>query len=167
MARADYGSIMLHPTLGINPHLTFCQRCGGDAEDVLMLGIKNYVDKCASCGCEHYGGSDKQGECMRCGSHNLQRRTIGDTEKLPVPACAKCREMIEACNKAVEDGGVFWKCAGCGSEGAVVKDSELAIAARNYSGIEAPDPVGIEVNDCPLCRPKEEIEGATVVDIGG
>lgn len=58
-------SIVLHPTLGVNPRLsvTICRLCGKEEEgkDLFLLGNKDYVADCPGCGAKVYGGMDKEG----------------------------------------------------------------------------------------------------------
>ena len=149
--------LILHPEKGVNPRLTFCMQCGGDGEDLIMLGANESKYTCPECGCVHYGRPDKR-QCGQCGQHfhrdNWRREKIGEYEKLPASRpCALCREKNEECAKVVAEGGIHWRCKDCGSAGAIRAASELAIDIRKQMGIEAPAPCGVEFDkkSCPAC----------------
>ena len=59
------GSIQLHPTLGVNARLTFCQQCGGDCNEILLMGNHNYMFTCAGCSVVSIGSRS----CQECKSH--------------------------------------------------------------------------------------------------
>ncbi len=158
MSNVAGGSILLHPTLGINPRLTFCRYCGSDeGTELMFLGIKNYVDKCVNpaCGMEHIGGSNRRGKCMACG-YAVHRRELTPGEKLPSESpCAKCAANMKAVDDAVAEGGIYWRCEGCGATGAFTKDSDLAKKVRHDSQTTT-EPVGVTFpKDCPNCAEKE------------
>ena len=48
---------------GVNPVLTFCPRCGGDAPELILMGNKGYYQDCPNCGTRteifRSGGAEK------------------------------------------------------------------------------------------------------------
>jgi hypothetical protein len=44
------GSIRLHPEHGLNPKLVRCAACGKDTGEIIMLGIRDYIDVCQDYG---------------------------------------------------------------------------------------------------------------------
>jgi hypothetical protein len=68
--------------------------------------------------------------------------------------CKKCEEEIETHHKLVEEGGVYWRCSDCASEGVIRPEAELAKAVREKHGIDPPEPCGVEFSKdwgCPAC----------------
>lgn len=151
-------SIILDRERGLNPRLTFCTRCGGDGAELVLAGNRNWKATCGSCGKVGYGFSIS--EKCECGAADWQNRTkLTDYEKLPSPSlCDKCSQEIAEHRQIVAEGGVLLRCK-LGHEG-VIKDSEYARDVRQASGVEAPNPVGVEFEseDCPACHP-EILEG--------
>ena len=146
--------IVLDEKKGINPRLTFCTNCGGDAEELMLIGNQTKVYRCNSCDTIHYGSVYKK-ECQNCGNENWSfDHDLVDNEKLPASEpCEKCKNVDEE----VKNGGVYWKCRDCGSKGAVKADAQLSIDVREKMGISAPDPCGVEFNKdegCPVCGEK-------------
>lgn len=137
------GSIRLHPIKGVNPHLTYCVRCGESAE-IVLLGAHDYKDICRHCGLIMVGGKDyHKPKCAKCGNDNWKREKIDGHEKIYMGLCSNCEEQI----KIVRGGGVFFKCKLCGVEGAIRKN-EYTDEVRRVAGISAPDPVGVEMEHC-------------------
>lgn len=147
------GSIKLHPEKGVNPKLTFCPRCGGDARELILVGADEGVYKCGECDITVFGYG--HGECPKCKStRRLSKvRTIGEHEKLPGGPCEKCEKEMAEHDAVVAAGGVHFKCIDCGVVG-VIKDSPFAKDVRKKLKIEAPMPLGIEFSKkdgCPKC----------------
>lgn len=150
-------SIQLHPEKGVNPHLMVCPRCGKDNGAIALLGVANGIYTCKSCGLRHVGfaGSPKGG-CQECHGHDFKRTELYDYDKVPGGLCAECEAKQKECDEVVRAGGIYFKCTGCGSEGAIKADSKTAKAVREKSGIKAPDPVGLECTECPVCHKDKE-----------
>jgi len=162
------GSITLHSKLGVNPRLTVCPRCGGDGDELLLLGSQNKKYTCSKCGTLHFGLPDKRmpdgrkssgRHCQKCGweyGGDWKSEELTDWERLPAPnPCKKCRDELNEFRKEVEKGGIYWKCTDCKRSGVIKADVELAKLVRNEMDIKPPDPVGIEFSkkDCPACGP--------------
>ena len=145
----------LHKEKGLNPKLTFCPRCGGDANEIILIGIHEGKYTCRKCGMISFG-SQTHNRCPRCEQDYLMTRTstIGEYEKLPASEpCDKCKEHSEI----VKKGGVYWKCSTCGSEG-VLKVSPLSKKVRKLHKIPAPGKCGIDFEGtqlCPVCYPED------------
>lgn len=158
---AKNSRITLHKELGINPRMTVCTRCGEDGEALVLLGNTNWIYNCCSCGTNFIGYSK---ECPKCKHFNTlsKGRELKDYEKLP-GLCKKCRLAQEECDKAVAEGGIYWKCADCGSTGAL-KQSDFTDHVRtvNGKGTKVEGPCGIEFTKeqgCPVCGPEGENNG--------
>lgn len=150
--------LILHKEKGLNPHLTICPQCRGEANELILLGIHDKKYECMNCNQIHMG-RPKKGECMRCGKLSLKQiGELGEYEKLPATEpCDKCKAKNKAVEKAVAEGGIHWKCKDCGSTGAFGVNHPLSAVLRKQTNIQAPDPVGVELNKvdgCPVCNPK-------------
>jgi len=148
------GSIQLHPTLGVNPKLTICTRCGKDGDELILIGAKEWLVQCDNCHIKIYGG----GPCPSCKSTRVSRiRKIGEHERLPSTSpCKECRKELSVHAEMVRQGGVFFKCKGCGVDGVVKPTAELAKLVRKKMAIAPPDPVGVELGTCPNCEASPE-----------
>lgn len=121
-------TLQLHPTKGLNPHLTVCPRCGGDTDEIILLGnSKAFGD-------------------------------INDWEKVTSSDfCKKCKKELAYFKSEVEKGGIYWKCDICQCNGVIKQNSLLAQDVRKVMDISAPNPCGIDfTNDdndiCPGCN---------------
>jgi NMD protein affecting ribosome stability and mRNA decay len=152
--------LTLHPTLGVNAHLTFCRRCGGDAGELMLIGNRPNVYRCDRCETTIFGHRQSD-PCPKCGrkfSFTFVRK-IEENERLPASGlCDKCDKEVKEYAQIVADGGVYFRCF-AGHTGVVKAGAPLSIAVRQQSGIEAPNPVGVEVeaDQCPACRGEKEI----------
>jgi hypothetical protein len=59
--------IYLHTEKGVNPHLTFCRRCGDTGPEIMMLGNRDSVTTCPACKTANYGSRPSE-KCGSCGS---------------------------------------------------------------------------------------------------
>jgi hypothetical protein len=152
------GSIALHPKLGLNPHMTVCPRCGKDGPEILLLGIVNSIYFCRGCDIKFVGH-----KCPKCGTTcGLEKvRALEESERLRGSVCDSCREKQASAAAAVEDGGVYWRCADCKSEGAIRKnDFTERVRLVHGKGTRYEGPCGVEFTrkDCPACGPDKEVE---------
>lgn len=147
-------SITLDSRLGVNPRLTFCTMCGGDSNELALLGDRNYKRQCRNCECWNYGStaSDKCGKCKQQ-LHDGSKVMLDEHERLPSSSpCDDCQKLISA----VKDGGVFWRCEdGCFG---AIKKSKYADQVRLAHNIEAPEPCGV-MYDADNCPNKENHKG--------
>jgi len=148
-------NLRLHPEKGVNPRMTVCRQCGASV-GVVLLGIHDVEYTCPDCGSVHYGRPDK-GKCASCGcllATSWKRQKIAEHASLPIEICAECEKKNKEIEDEVQAGGVYWRCADCGSAGALKADCDLSRAVREKAGIAAPDPCGVEFtseNGCPVC----------------
>lgn len=135
-----------------------CPNCGKDNGELILLGARTMKRTC-HCGVVNYGArpSDKCGRCKEV-LFNAPAELIGEHEKIPGSLCAQCKTEKKEMKEEVEAGGVYWKC-NCGAHGAIKRDSEIAVAVRKASGIEAPGLVGYQSESCPNCEEKEKTNG--------
>lgn len=147
------GHITLHPEQGLNVHLMICVKCGGDSGEIALLGHANRVYTCKTCGLAHWGHASPPREgCQKCQGHDFDRREIEQYERVPGGICSACRDKQKACSDEVQAGGVYLRCKKCGSEGAIKADCALAALVREKTKIGPPDPVGVELDECPQCE---------------
>ena len=150
------GSLPLHKTKGINPHMTICSRCGEDGRDILLLGVHDKKWRCSSCDTINLsaGMPRECGSCKsRCGF--TSEGEVGEFEKLVTGLCDKCAKDLKEFDKIVSEGGIYWRCKDCSATGVIRGDSPFAKAVRKEMGIAAPKPAGVEFSnkDCPSCGP--------------
>lgn len=137
----------LHPTQGVNPRCTFCPNCGQDANEITLLGAENRKWTCNNCDQMHIGYFAK---CQKCGSHDRGAFTeISEHERLPASQpCDKCQEFDRVAGEAFESGGIIIQCKICGGKAVIRGTTDMAIRAREHSGISAPNPLGVELDKC-------------------
>ncbi len=151
------GDIPLHPTRGLDPHLTTCPLCGGDHED-LVVGhtlraiIRKYGDPSFETTSYYTKGHRRAFELQIqnqdrslyvAKSHELE-----DGEKVvSSEPCRKCSEELKTQLDLVKAGGVFFRCDECKREG-VIKASAYTHAVREKAGILPPEPVGVQFHLC-------------------
>lgn len=166
-------SIPLSQEHGINPGLTICPRCGEQGEELILAG-NSLKWRCDDCNRLHvaYVGKTFRMACP-CGNKYRDGRRFtkvgkfdGMTDRVfSSEPCGTCREELDKFRKIVEDGGAYWRCKDCGSEGVLRPETELVIDARKMQKVEPPDPIGIEFSKkwlCPVCNKAEEEDGDAV-----
>ena len=161
--------IELDPKLGVNAHITFCPRCGGEGDSIVLVGARKNVLKCNNCGMNIFGHRQSDA-CPSCGNKRQAYgmsdqftfvRKIGDWEKLPM-ICKKCEDEMTLFRSIVREGGIYWKCKDCHKEGVLKSSAPLAGLVREHAKIFPPDPVGIEFTkeECPACGPTKQEDEA-------
>lgn len=142
-------SIPLHKTRGLDPHLMFCPRCGGDTNG---LTIGHTIVGTLDDGRELYYMAGHRRKALEANGldryTHMEPRELKEGEKVPASnVCDKCETEIKNHRIIVTAGGVYWRCTECKQEG-VIKKSTFADNIREAGGIEAPDPVGCEFEKC-------------------
>jgi predicted RNA-binding Zn-ribbon protein involved in translation (DUF1610 family) len=152
--------ITLHPQLGVNPHLMSCPRCGGNTNGLMLIGDRTTIRECDSCGVRIYGHRPSE-PCPKCGQRSSTAvGKIGEHKKLvDCQPCDGCQAELKEHRRAVEAGGVYFKCADCGVTGVIKGTSPLAKAARKQMKIPKPGLMGVEFTkvDCPACGPDKVV----------
>lgn len=134
-------SIRLHPEKGVNPFLTYCRRCKGDAAELILIGDNDGIYQCnagASVGGPHtmYGRPTPRlddGDCEECGHRARWTRigTIQDGQRLPATQpCDTCLKNIEEHKKIVEAGGVYFECEDCKASGVIKGTARMSPLVR-------------------------------------
>ena len=172
-------SIPLHPEKGVNPRLTFCPNCGGEGREIMLIGNREKVYKCAFCHVTIFGHRQSE-PCPKCkdlGPHEFVRK-IEDEERLPGGLCEACEKEKNEHDAVVAAGGIHFKCASCKITGVIKASSELAKTVREHHQKQGQNlvkgwftepihtkgnslvymPCGVEMNseNCPKCRPNKE-----------
>lgn len=146
--------LRLHKDKGVNAHMTLCSRCGGEGQELIMLGAHDKKVTCNSCGMVHIGMTKRSLKtgCKNCHSGNLTEEIIADNEKLPIGLCEDCEKEIAEHKKVIDSGGLHFKCDECGCLG-VIKPSKFTESVRQSAldngMIKTLDAeFGIEFNKC-------------------
>jgi len=143
-------NIILSKTNGINVHLCVCPRCGEENNSLALLGNKEYKYECDSCETNYLSSTHEGARCPNCKAYN--RSSIGmiqENEKVAGDLCDKCKEEMETIDKEIKAGGIFFRCLNCKSEGVLSAEADISKEVRKEH--PAPDPIGIEVEECPNC----------------
>lgn len=146
------GSVLLHPTKGLNPRDAVCPRCG-QKHGKVMLGMREYAGICQDCNVFNIGLRKGATECDTCGSENIEVKRI--PEKMPLPQlCQTCEAEIAMQESILTAGGVLWQCEDCGNTGSVAAGHPLAIETRRQTMKPAPEPCGalLDKTTCPVCQ---------------
>ena len=143
--------IRLSEDHGINPALTTCPRCGGEAEELVLAGDTTKYE-CNACGRMHLGRKEP---CI-CGCTGFTSMGKFDGSKNKVFAsepCDKCKAVL----RTFEEGGIGWQCSSCGKSG-VMTSNDFTKHIREESGIKAPNLCVVQFDEtsCPMCGGNNE-----------
>lgn len=147
-------SLQLHSEKGVNPRLSCCIDCG-EAVGVVLLGVHDNIWTCPECRGAHIQAG-RPFECKSCGKRpapeRWESRRIEEWDHLPIELCATCKEKRDAARRVVEEGGIYWKCTDCGSNGAIYKHAPIVAEVRERLNTPT-GPCGLEFTqaDCPVC----------------
>lgn len=148
-------SIELHPTLGINPHMGCCPRCGQDNGELILIGRRTNILQCGQCETKVYGHRNSE-PCPKCGARWgtwMFVGIIGKEDKIPGGLCNTCKEEKERFDAIIAEGGIYWKCKECEQNGVLRPTAPLCAAVREKAGIPS-GPVGVEFNKCQEHTPQ-------------
>ena len=152
------GRIPISKEGGLEPHLCFCPRCGGDNGE-LTIGV---LFKQETRKGRIYFNRGEGRKAMKSAGIDPYSDTIGhpihveDREKVPGGLCDACASELETFKKIVEEGGVYFQCGECGATGVFKADCELSRGVREHEGIEPPKPVGVQLRCCEEHTPQED-----------
>jgi hypothetical protein len=146
------GDILLHKEKGLNPRLTYCVRCGGKGRDLILVGARDKVITCPSCGINAIGFTHSQ-RCPSCKEKLTggKSRILEDNERLPGGLCQVCEDEVKAMEAEIKSGGVYVKCK-CGMQGIIKADHPLAKNVRDHFNLHNGEPCGTEIETCPKCE---------------
>lgn len=150
------GLVRMHPEKGVNARPSICPRCDQPGKQV-MLGTKDYMALCKACEIMSLGHEKGNSKCPACGKEN-EVELLEIPEEMAIPfICDLCRTDIQTCAKIVKEGGAFWKCEDCGSDGAFTAIHPMTKRARKELGIPTTQPCNIALDKssgCPVCSVK-------------
>lgn len=140
-------NIPLNSEGGIEPHLTFCPRCGGETNE-LTLGVV-FKGKDRQGRWHYYNQGQRRRVEKKLGEILSDVQHVEEHERVPASQpCPACQKEMREFAAEVEAGGVYFRCAECGAMGVVKGGTEFAAAVREAHGIPAPEPCGVEFNKC-------------------
>lgn len=132
---------------GLDPRLTYCPRCGGECNEIIV-GDNRLITH--SSGQKAIAPRGKTSKVMKQLGWSRSDCQVGMVPEGRLPAtqpCDSCNKELEEWGKIVADGGVYWQCASCDKTG-VVLPSEFANLVRAKHGIDPPGPCGVEFMTC-------------------
>lgn len=142
--------IILSKKFGVNPTLTYCPRCGGESQEILLVGNAQEY-QCTSCKKSIIGKKPK--ECPFCGSVLIIKIGPFDGTRTKLPAtdvCDKCKENLAELKSEIEKGGVPWRCSDCKAEGVIKHDTDIAIEFKKLHPEMAA--LTLSKKTCPACN---------------
>lgn len=151
--------ITLHKEKGLNVHLTFCQRCGGETNELAFCGNRNWTGICPIHGYVCMGPrTAKRGYCPHkgCDKQLDGVHELADRERVAGTLCDTCRELLEKVNKVLADGGVRFRCRQCQTEGVIARNEDNAATIDEIKGKGFG---GVEIDNCPGCNKNGERNG--------
>lgn len=143
--------IPLHPTRALDPHLTYCPRCGGDTDEITVGHLWKVK---TSKGWLYFNRGELRKALVSAGfnahAYNLTDAIdVKENERVPSPTlCNNCQKEMVEFKKEVEAGGVYFRCTKCLTHGVIKAGTTMAVAVREAHGIPAPGECGIEFDDC-------------------
>lgn len=136
---------------GLDPHMTFCPRCGNESDKItigvimegtLQDGRKVYANRGQT------SKTVKQLKKQGINQHITWEEITDPYKKIPATQpCEKCLAEISEHKKIVSDGGVYWRCIQCNLHG-VIKAGEFARAVRETHKLTNNEPCGVEFQSC-------------------
>jgi hypothetical protein len=154
--------IPIHPERGLDPHLLVCQRCGestgvtvgelrkaqmkkpGDKKPTWLYAPRSQTRKAEA---------EAEADGYRVGAWIA----VQEAERVPDPfPCQSCAAELQMFEAIVAAGGVHFRCATCHFTGVLRGESPYAQAVRRSAGIEAPEPCGVEFENCADHTPSTE-----------
>jgi len=143
--------ILLSEKFGVNPCLTICSRCGGETNEILLLGKANKYE-CKKC--HKYIIGTRPKKCPFCEDSSYGFTNHGEFEgtysqRLPASElCDKCKKELREFKEEIAKGGVPWKCDICKSEGVIKSESNFA---RNFRKEHSKAGIILDKDNCPVC----------------
>jgi len=143
--------VILDPKRGENTRELACPVCK-KVLGKIALGIRGYSATCPQCKTKAFGLARDDKHCSQCEFKGLKPRRIPKDEQLP-KYCPDCLTRTANTEKICREGGVFWECLACGNQGTAEANHPIAVAVRQQTGIQAPEPCGAKLDktSCPVC----------------
>lgn len=154
-------NIPLDEEKGLNPIITICPICYEQTEEIALAGNSD-IYECNNCHEKIISYPGKKIEC-KCGNiktilspDNFKLLRKFDTEKDEVYSqqpCDKCKKILEEQEEQIKNGGIYFRCKNCGSNG-VIKAGETTSNIRKQLNRKEFEIFGIEYNTCYNCSNK-------------
>lgn len=142
--------IPIHPKRGLDPHLTYCLRCGGETNELTIGHLKLATLRDGRKFFYNYG--KKKQALADIGvfeSDVIDTRDVEEYEKVPASQpCDACQKEIALHKEEVRKGGVYFRCKECGKSGVIRAEAEFSKMVREEGHIAPPDPIGVEFDKC-------------------
>jgi len=133
--------VTIHPEKGVNPFLTYCPRCKGEAPEIVLVGADDGIYQCDAGLSE--GGPHRMvgrprptmdsGDCQQCGHLARWSRvgTLKEGQRIQATQpCDACLKELAEWKEVVEAGGVYFQCEDCRATGAIKVTAPLAQLVR-------------------------------------
>jgi len=136
-----------------NEHPTYCPGCMKDLGRAVDLGQSNRVHMCGDCS-NYYTGAVWPGKCPVCGgppAHQNYIKSLSPMDAVPGDMCHDCLSKQAEMDQAVKAGGIYFQCAGCGTDGVFSASTSFAQRVREETKKPAPQDVFVQIKACPQC----------------
>lgn len=145
-------TIPLDAGKGLDPHMISCTRCG-EQYGLTIGALRQATD---SNGVTHYC---QKGETSRHPHRGVTNWTpVKEGTVIPSGLCTACTEELKRFEQEVANGGIFFKCRCCTTTGVIKGHSPLAQTVRKQMNIHAPEPCGVEFENCEEHTPDGSID---------
>ncbi len=150
----NHGSIPLDPDKGLDPHMMFCSRCGGES-NALTIGALRKA-KLAD-GRWIFSQADQRNKTAKNlidqgiirTRYDLDWIKLDEDERVPDPTpCDDCQQELKQWADLVAQGGVYFRCKTCSATGVIKPGTDLAVAVREKAKIAAPEAMAMEFQNC-------------------
>lgn len=136
-------NIPLHPERGIDPHLCFCPRCGGESNSLAV----GHILKAEHEGQTYYANRGQTRKVSQQLGATLHWEQVEEGERIPGAVCDACEKELAMQKQVVNEGGIYFQCKECGQRG-VIRACNFTEKVREHMKIAAPEPCGVEFNFC-------------------
>lgn len=133
---------------GLDPRLTYCRRCGCEANEIIIGDnrlLKNEQANQTVLAPRNRIRQIAKDMGWAAGSYSVEKVPDG-----PLPAtefCDSCKKETAEFEEVVKAGGVYWRCTECTLSG-VIRKSDFATHIRELSKVAAPEPTGVDFATC-------------------
>ena len=156
------GDIPIHPKKGLDPHMCFCPRCGGENGELAIGHMFKAVIESTGQTVFYNRGKRKnvEKELKDKGLTLGLGKEAEEGDKIPGGLCKACKkELEEHRNIVCNEKGIYFKCRGCGTEGVLRRAAveamwDAAGVAKIDAGRDKLGRIGVEFNTCAKCSDK-------------
>ncbi len=142
-------NIPLHKTRGLDPHLTYCPRCGGDGTGLTLGALRKATLEDGRVVYAQLGKTARTAKDLGLQPFELNWVDVDEHERVPDSSiCDECEQEVALHKKEVDLGGVYFRCLACSTTGVIKHNHALAVSVRKDAGVKAPEPIGVEFDKC-------------------